>query len=312
MRYIGLALGLIVTIVAALPTLSQTPAQKPAFEVVAIRPSGQSRGGCDGAFPQVTPNRFSVSNATVYWLISSAYFSIETPVPCDFVDRFGLLVGGPSWIRSELFFVQAAMPAGSPAYTAQQYLHGKAETLQQMVQTLLADRFKLALRRETKEMPVYALTVAKGGPKLQRIQEGDCVPRQLVSTNGSPPQAQRDKPLCGAENGIWGTGTANILTAKWSTSLSEFCAILSPLLDRPVIDRTGITGMVKFTMAFAATQTAPGLPSAVVPDTTVAALPSGAPSIFTAIQEQVGLKLEPTTGPFEVFVVDHIERPTEN
>jgi len=181
-----------------------------------------------------------------------------------------------------------------------------------MVQSLLADRFKLALHRETKEMPVYALTVAKGGPKLQRIRQGDCVPRQLVATSGSQPLTQRDKPLCGASNGIWGTGTANTLKATWSLSLSEFCDILSPLLDRPVIDRTGITGMVKFTMVFAATQTAPGPPSAVVPDTTTAALPSGAPSIFTAIQEQVGLKLEPTTGPLEVFVVDHIERPSEN
>ena len=305
----ALVLGMVVT---AVTVMAQAVAQRPKFEVASIRPSGQSTGDCGGAFPAVNPSRLTVSDATVYWLISSAYFSIESPVPCDFVNRFGLLMGGPSWIRSELFFVQAVMPAGSPAYTVEQFLHGKAETVQQMIQSLLADRFKLALHRETREIPVYALTVAKGGPKLQRLQEGDCVPRQLVSTNGSQPQTQPDKPLCGADNGIWGTGGANSLTARWSLSLREFCAILSPLLDRPVIDRTGITGMVKFTMVFAAAQTAPGLPSPVMPDTAVAALPSGAPSIFTAIQEQVGLKLEPTTGPVEVFVVDHIEHPTEN
>ena len=78
----------------------------------------------------------------------------------------GLITGGPSWVRSERFEIQAVLPEGAPVYTLNQFLNGEAIRLEAMLRTLLAERFTLAVRRETKDVPVYALVVAKGGPKL--------------------------------------------------------------------------------------------------------------------------------------------------
>jgi uncharacterized protein (TIGR03435 family) len=289
-----------------------------AFDVVSIRPSspapaggrGGAAGGCASDLPKVGPSRFAVANATLYALIVSAYFSNGTPFVCAFVNKFGLISGGPGWIRSDRFTIQALAPAGSPSYTFQQFLDGKAPTLQIMIQNLLADRFRLVLHRGTKEVPVYFLTVAKGGPKLERLEEGSC--RRVAPIDPAKPPTsvgQEERPRCGAGSGIF--GTASGMTVRWDLSLGEFASIVSQLLDRPVIDKTGITGMVKFNMEFAADQAITGPFGELRPSIPEAAVPSGS-SIFTAIQEQVGLKLEAATGPVEVFVIDHVDRPSEN
>jgi uncharacterized protein (TIGR03435 family) len=251
-----------------------------------------------------------VANTTVYALIVSAYFNNGTPFVCAFVNRFGLISGGAGWIRSDRFTIQAVAPAGSPTYTFQQFLDGKAPTLQMMIQNLLADRFRLVLHRETKEVPVYFLTVAKNGPKLERLEEGSCRRIAPIDPAKPPPVGQQEeRPRCGAGSDIF--GTASGMTVRWDLSLGEFVSIVSPLLDRPVIDKTGITGMVKFNMEFAADQAVTGPFGELRPSVPGAAAPNG-PSIFTAIQEQVGLKLEPANGPVEVLVIDHVERPSEN
>ena len=114
------------------------------------------------------PRRFTATNITAYNLLTWAYSSwtFRSGGNCLGAMVSNLFSGEPAWTRSELFDIQALIPAGSPSYTKTQLRNGEAPELQTMLQTLLTDRFKLVLRRELKEMPVYVLTVDKGGPKF--------------------------------------------------------------------------------------------------------------------------------------------------
>jgi uncharacterized protein (TIGR03435 family) len=149
--------------------------------------------------------------------------------------------------------------------------------LRQMLQTLLADRFHLQLHRETKDLPVYELIAAKSGPKLHKADPGGNTDMR-------------------GENGSF---------AFHSTSMPQFAEDLSTLsqVDRPVLDRTGLPGIFDFSLKF-------GDSSA---DLKRALVEGDGPSIFTVIQEQLGLKLEARKGPIEMLVIDRVERvPTEN
>jgi uncharacterized protein (TIGR03435 family) len=172
-----------------------------------------------------------------------------------------------------------------------------------MLQALLEDRFGLKIHRETREVPVYALTVAKGGPKLRPFQEGSCTPFDLTKSFPAP----GDKPLCKL---MMGSGTPqNRKDEGHGLSLDEFAKalIMSNSLDRPVINKTGIAGTFDFHLEYALDDTSPlfrrdpGDPS-----------DPGGPSIFTALQQQLGLKLEPAKGPGEFLVIDRVETPSAN
>src|SRR5215475_3613373 len=153
------------------------------FEVASVKSSPQSVNvgvinlinGCSGTFPRVNPGRFTVTGATLYTLITWAYSMGE----CLNVSASGLVSGGPGWIMSDRFDIQANIPQGLPAYTTEGIMRGHAPKLASMMEALLADRFKLALHREMREISVYALTVAKGGPKFTLLKEGDCDPREI-------------------------------------------------------------------------------------------------------------------------------------
>jgi len=208
-----------------------------------------------------------------------------------------LIEGGPSWIGSDRYRIDAK-PEG---IVSKDVMQGP------MLQALLEDRFKLKIHRDTREVPAYALTVAKGGPKVAPFRDGQC-----LVVGEEPPNG---KPLCGrplrrAQNPaflIWDIPGLN------SVALSN---TLQRLLNRPVIDKTGITGRFDIHLEFGLDENiSPFLsrdcspacsPLPAAPD------PAGPPSIFTALQEQLGLKLEPAKGAGEVLVVDHVERPSEN
>src|SRR6185295_15814841 len=156
---------------------------KRTFEVASIRPSGQpvalngevpartggnapEGNGCGGpGSTQVDPSRFVITNITLQNLITRAYSQWTKPRGgCFGVGETKTLWGGPDWVRSQEWDIQAVLPPGSPKYNATEFLNGNAPVLEEMVQSLLAERFQLVLRKETKEIPVYFLTVAKGGP----------------------------------------------------------------------------------------------------------------------------------------------------
>jgi uncharacterized protein (TIGR03435 family) len=208
--------------------------------------------------------------------------------------------GGPSWIQSARYQIDARAE-GAPS---EGMMRGP------IMQTLLEDRFHLKIHRESREVPVYALTVAKDGPKLKAFQEGSCILRDppfrpLLPEERGQKNCQaliRDR---GPNLGVEGSGT----------TLDSLCKLFYLLLDRPIIDKTGITGRFDINIEFARPEGTPvfGHAEPVPPPTPPAETsdePAG-PSIFTAIQ-QLGLKLEPAKGPRDFFVVDHVERPTVN
>jgi uncharacterized protein (TIGR03435 family) len=158
-----------------------------------------------------------------------------------------------------------------------------------MLQALLTDRFQLKFHRETKELPVYALVLArrdgKLGPNLTPSKEGSCADRNL------PSASQSSGPFCGGGGGRGKISGLGML-------IGGVADVLSRMLDRTVIDKTLLTGRFDFQVQF-------------TPDDRQAS-DSQNPSLFTALQEQLGLKLESQKGPVEIFVIDGAQKPTEN
>jgi uncharacterized protein (TIGR03435 family) len=155
---------------------------------------------------------------------------------------------------------------------------------------------------------VYELTVAKGGPKIQRIEEGSCTPVNLTRDLAprAPDQPRRDLCGTGAISGKPPNATMN----AHAMSLADFSKQLLTLLGRPVIDKTGIIGKFDFHLKFVVDEATIGMPiRGGEPDATSDA---AAPSIFTAAQEQLGLKLEQAKGPGEFLVIENLDRPSEN
>jgi uncharacterized protein (TIGR03435 family) len=252
-------------------------AQQTAFEVASIKPdvSGQP-GPLFSLFPG-----FTVERATLRSLVVMAYG----------VHDFQLS-GGPGWINSDRYNIEAK--AQAPAAFSQDY---RALQYRRM-QTLLQDRFKLALHHETKELPIYELTVAKGGSKLQRPS---CLQRDPGDRTIAPGKAMSD--YCGF--GGWSKSRYEATTG----SMADLAGGLSGLLERIVVDKTGITGTFHIVLTFTpddSTVRLPDIPGA--PEQP----PADSANIFTAIQEQLGLKLESAKGPVDVLVIDHVEKPSEN
>jgi uncharacterized protein (TIGR03435 family) len=168
-----------------------------------------------------------------------------------------------------------------------------------MVQALLADRFKLVIHREVKELPVYALVVAKGGPKLQKagIEEKDC-----PDSSAAPPPDPLT--LCHSLGGGRGSG----IHAR-AVSVSELASGVENYTDRPLVDKTGIAGLYHI-------ETTPWLPMQTGPPPAPGATQDGIPvaelpTIFEVL-ERLGLKLEPEKDNVDVYVIDHVEKPSEN
>ena len=204
--------------------------------------------------------------------------------------------GGPPWIKSDEFTI-SAKAEGTPRI---EVMSGP------MLQTILEDRFKLKIHRASRDIPVYALTVAKGGPKLQPPK--DCIPIDLAAPRPAAPPGQLPR-LCGMGH-IGAPKGSNLVEEFYGVTLAQFSRSLS--LDRPVIDKTGISGRFDIHLEFALDDTTrevlpPNNPANLYPED-----PTGGTSIFSAVQEQLGLKLEATKGPGEYLVIDSVERPSEN
>jgi uncharacterized protein (TIGR03435 family) len=186
------------------------------------------------------------------------------------------ITGGPAWMETEKYDL-AAQPNGEGQPNDK---HWKG-----MVQKLLADRFKLAFHRDKKELSVYAITVGKSGPKLTKSE----------STSSLP--------------GLFFRGLGNLPAIN--ATMADFAGVMQgAVLDRPVVDQTGITGRWDFTLLWTPDEFQfGGLGVRPPPPTDKAAAP---PDLFAAFQEQLGLKLESTKAPAEVFVIDKVAKPTEN
>jgi len=273
-------------IVNAPPIRAQAPAGDFEFEVASIKPLVVLDGNL--ALPALVGQRF-VSKAPIAGVIAAAY---DLPVSAL---KFRL-TGPTDWDRSiPIYEIQAT--GVFPAGLSEKDRNGR---MRLMLQALLADRFKLKIHAETKEIPVYALVVGKGGPKLQKadIQEKDCPVGTPPPTLGAPVIA------CHTFNGGRGRG----LHAR-AADMSDLVTFVQGWTDRPLFDKTGIAGLYRF-------DTSGWLPMEVglspVPGTKQDGVDVGdLPTIFELF-EKLGLKMESTKDKVDVYVVDHIEKPTEN
>lgn len=205
------------------------------------------------------------------------------------------VTGGPAWIDSDLYDIDAKAerpPTPSPQFANLQW---------RRLQTLLHNRFNLTIHRETKELPVYELMVAKGGLKAQ---PATCIQRITGDTNIAPDKKQSD--YCGPA----GFGKGRIEAS--GAAMAFLAYMLSNELSRPVVDKTGLHGDFQIHLAYAPDAPAASLGAPGPRPADAAATVDLGPDIFTAMQEQLGLKLQPAKGPVEVLVIDHVEKPTEN
>lgn len=161
-----------------------------------------------------------------------------------------------------------------------------------MLQSLLAERFGLKVRRVTRESPMYSLIVVKNGARLKRSDERSCTGAWLRDARFGQPFSQKCMAFAGRE------AQYEALQGE-AISLEQFCQLLAGPLGRPVVDKTGIAGKFDFHLKFAG-------------DDTPAALRRLYPSLPDVLEEQLGLKLDPITGPRDFLVIDHVERPSEN
>jgi uncharacterized protein (TIGR03435 family) len=243
------------------------------FEVATIRLDPDCSGGTR---EQQSPGRFGVLCASLRDVIRVAYGNVERP------GRLPEVLGGPHWIDSDRYDIVATAP-NNP---------GLDQMYGPMTRTLLEDRFRLKLHDEVRNLPVYKLTVLKQAARLKPTPEGSCVPVDLKTILQSPPPPN----YCGR---LSVTNGATITFDGHGVTIAQFLARGLRKLDRPVIDETGLNGRFDIHLEFATTDSL---------DTGDAS----ATSVFTAIQDQLGLKLSGATGPVEVHVIDHVERPSEN
>jgi uncharacterized protein (TIGR03435 family) len=231
------------------------------------------------------PDGFIATNATLSELIQNAYGILSFQV-----------IGGSDWTNSERYVIDAKMDAETADALQKLKLEDRVLARQQMLQALLANRVKLTTHRETKELPVYLLVIAKNGSKLQPAKPGDTYPNGAKGRRGPVGQGMP-----------YTTGRFVSSATGQGVPLSSLTAFLANQLGRPVLDKTGLTENFDFILKFAVAR--PG------PDDTLNGRPmpdSDLPFLFEAIQQQLGLKLEPGKGPVEVIVIDHIERPSGN
>jgi bla regulator protein BlaR1 len=299
----ALAVPVVVGLANAPLRAQSGPAATARFEVASIKPCGGggpgTKMGLGGGFPNVSPGRLNTACALLAapypmaGLIQRAYGRLGMGVPLTPGSALPVS-GGPKWIYSDSYVINAK----APDRTSEKTMEGP------MLQALLEDRFKLKVHRETRQLPVYALTVGKGGSKLQRAVEGSCVTPDY-SIRPMPPLAPGKRyclDMVGGRNG------PNTTLKEDASTIDYICKLLGLMLDRPVIDKTGIPGKYRVYLEFAVDQTTPGALEFTAP-------PSDeppAPSIFTVVEQQLGLKLEATKGPREFLVIDRVERPSEN
>jgi len=262
-------------------TQAQTAPTGDVFDVASVRPSHDAQAR---ALVQATPGRLTLRHLSLQRLLLIAY---------DIQDY--QLVGEPSWSQSSQYDVIATASTG----TSIQKMEGP------MLQALLQDRFKLKVHRETRALPLYELVVARNGPKLHPSEKGSCTPYVKGSQPAMAAAPGQPQPLyCGFHR--TGSAVSPILDGKGVT-LADLGNNLSrsynTALGRNIVDKTGLSGVFDIHLTWTND-----------PDSRDDASPSTSDdvSIFTALEEQLGLKLQSAKGTVDVLVIDHIEQPSPN
>ena len=282
------AMVIAAVVVAWTRLLAQAPAER--FEVTSVRRTLESK---DGVTVQFLPNgRFMAMNISLRDLIGTAY-GTPRPVPAN------RIIGGPDWIAAERYDIEAVAAGPLPTDPA---FDGLPRRMFGMVQSLLAERFQLKLRLETPDTPVYVLVVAKSdgslGPRLRRSESG-CAAARAARAGGAG-STTGAKPSCDLRF------TRGVISAQGVPLAEIIRNALSRYVDRIVLDETGLAGEYDLDLTWS--------PEALTaaPADAAAAPTAGGTSLFTAVQEQLGLKLDSRRAPVEILVVERAERPTPN
>lgn len=245
----------------AAPPAPSATLKSPAYAVVSIRPHKDNGNYSHWWTP--TRDGYEAYNVQAFDLIFAAY---ELTSPSQ-------LIALPQWGYQDSFDLDARLDDDAAAAYQKLSERERRDQAAPMLRSMLADRFKLKIHHETRELPVYALVVAKGGFKLQQAQ--------------------------GPEN-LYGMATnRGLIHISRGPIGARFIVGLSGELGRIVVDRTGLTGYYDITLKW-------------TPDGSPTSDPNAPPDLFTALEEQLGLKLVSTKAPVDVLVIDHVERPTEN
>jgi uncharacterized protein (TIGR03435 family) len=250
----------------------------PSFEVATIKPSSPDPVGRRSIGPK-GDDRFVTRNATVKALIEFAYTT----------DSDRQIVGLSGWTNSDGYDIDAKVGDAEVAEILRLPPMRRMDPYRLMQQSLLADRFNLKVHFETRELPAYALVVAKGGPKMRTTEMNPANPAETLK----PRSLRMVRPGDAAGAGV---------TTAMLAELLERQTELGGGNGRTVVDKTNLSGMYDWTLRWTPWHDAPD----------EAPLDSSGPSLFTALQEQLGLKLEPTKAQVDVIVIDHIERPSAN
>jgi uncharacterized protein (TIGR03435 family) len=327
------------THLALLQQSTVTPAQPgEAFDVVSIRrstvpagagPRGQGGGGgrmrnqrgdnaCSGGGePVIDPARFDAANVTVFQLTVWAY-----GLDCLLVRGSDHLFGGPDWIRKDGYDVQAVIPAGTPGYTDGELKKDRAPRLKAMIRTMMAERFKLEVHRETRELPVYVLSVAEGGPRYTAVMPMEPAAPIVngIPMAGNRGTRERQPGMVMPEFSKWEEGdprnfdlAGNQEIHGRKRTIADLVRTLSFFMGRPVLDRTNLTGDFNYFLQFAAVECATCPVAAPRPDARrePGADPAPTTPIFDVFRK-IGLELKPANERIDVLVIDRVERPAEN
>jgi uncharacterized protein (TIGR03435 family) len=287
-RVLGIALIVAMFVPGIMITAAQNQAL--AFEVASITKRNPVTAREAAAFPacptgtrlQVDPGRFIARNTTLYTMVTWAY---GIRYSCFILDAADLLSGGPEWILSDRYDVQATIPSASPTSTALQLQDGNAPELQAMLKSLLVERFKLSVHKAMKETRVYMLT-------------SDASARKLATSNEEKPKVARMTLEPNENKEI----VVHLIGNK--ASISDLAHLIEPVTHTPVLDRTGFTGEFSFDIKFAPTDPFTGPLGN--------AIGASSPTIFAVLKDQLGLKLEATKAIVDTWVIDHAEKPSEN
>jgi bla regulator protein blaR1 len=260
---------------------------KPSFEVASVKQSKDWRGI---AIQMQPGGRMVVNGATLSFLIAHAYE----------IQPFQIS-GGPTWTYSSSYDIEAK--SSGPVSPAQ---------IKLMLQSLLEERFKLKMHRETRDMPVYELVVPKDGHELKMTKndKGSAVIGEPIPPQ-QPPVGSDGKPMVQPPGSVW---QLNGQLQGKAIQLDEVAKTLSRIVGRTIIDKTGLTGAYDFSLKWTPENIQPNALNTAnnMANNSAPSADLSEPSILTAIQEQLGLKLEPSKGQGEFFIIDSAEKPSEN
>jgi uncharacterized protein (TIGR03435 family) len=273
-------------VLAGVTLLAQSPPDRPTFQVTSVRPN--RLGGPPGGIRPIRTGQVTAVNVTLRALILRAYALHESQ-----------LIGGPAWLDTDRFDVVARTetpPAG-----------GTRDVLL-MLRQLLAERFSLRMHTETRQIPAYELRMNRAdgrpGPNL-RLSTIDCATNPAPPTPNTAPTDAGGWPPCGLSltRTLAAGGRSRSQARHSAQTMQEFALAMQTVAGRAVIDRTGLTGVFDLDYAYVREDVS------VAADTVV---PADAPDLFSALREQLGLRLEAHTSPVEVYLIDRVEPPTAN